>query len=43
MEVFLLLPTILISSALEGASRIQVFLAVILILVWTQVSCAAVI
>jgi len=43
MEVLLLLPTILISLALEGVSWIQVFPAVILILVWTQVSCKVVI
>jgi len=43
MEVFLLLPSILISLALEGVSRIQVFPAVILILMWTQVSCTVVI
>jgi hypothetical protein len=39
MEVLLMLPTILISLALEGISRIQVFPTVILISVWTQVSC----
>jgi hypothetical protein len=43
MEVLLLLPTVLMSLALEGVPRIQVFPAVILILVWTQVSYTVVI